>query len=90
MKKTLKKILVIIIITISLFILCGCNNSKDNTNITSNKNNNTNSTSNNNTKQQTEIEKIDFVSSAQKQISNPEKGDTIAVIHVKNYGDITV
>lgn len=90
MKKTLKYILIITVITILLFALCGCNNSKNNTNNTSNKNNNTNSTSNNNTKQQTDIEKIDFVSLAQKQIANPEKGDTIAIIHVKNYGNITV
>ena len=36
------------------------------------------------------METINFVERAEKQVAKPEKGETVAIIHVKNYGDIKV
>lgn len=38
----------------------------------------------------TETTEIDYMSNAEKQMAKPEKGETIAVIHVADFGDITV
>lgn len=97
MKTVFKNLLIITIIVISLCILCGCQNNKNESNSTqlkntvlnsSKTNTNTNSTNNKNT--QVDIKSIDFVTEAEKQMSAPQKGETVAVIHVKNYGNITV
>lgn len=99
--KNLKKYLVIIIMLIMIVSLTGCSNddknssNSKNTNSTaggnsSMNNTNNNNSSNNNNNNQTNIESIDFVAAAQKQVANPEKGETIAIMHIKDYGDIKI
>ena len=46
--------------------------------------------SSNETENVTETTEIDYMSNAEKQMAKPEKGETIAVIHVADFGDITV
>lgn len=82
MKKTFIFI-ISIIMTIFLLILTGCSDNSKNT--TNTKKNNT--TSNTAKKQE---QTIDYEVSAEKQMSKPENGDTIAIIKVKNFGDIKV
>lgn len=61
-----------------------------NTTNTSNSSNNsaTNSTSNS-TESSTDDDSFDYESAAEEQMAEPKAGETIAVMHVKNYGDIT-
>ncbi len=53
-------------------------------------NNDNNTTKNNTTTDKKEEKKNTYEEAAEKQMAEPEEGETIAVIHVKNYGDITV
>ena len=95
--KILKKCLLLIsILTSVILCLTGCNISSNN-NSDSNTANNTNTQSNstktqNNNQNQNEVdvESIDFVEKAEKQVADPEKGETIAIMHIKNYGDIKI
>ena len=85
--KYMKIGLVLISMLILIVCLTGCdNNSKNNTN------NTTTNTSNNekNNKEKVDVESLDFVKSAEKQVAKPEKGETIATIHIKKYGDVKV
>ena len=41
-------------------------------------------------KEEIDVASIDFLSAAKKQVANPQKGETIAIFHIKNYGDIKV
>lgn len=72
------------------------NTAKSSTTNNSSSSNNSNTNTNNNTannkkdSQKTEVDSIDFMASAKKQIANPEKGETIAIMHIKNYGDIKI
>ena len=61
-----------------------------NTTNTSNSSNNsaTNSTSNS-TESSTDDDSFDYESAAEEQMAEPKAGENIAVMHVKNYGDIT-
>lgn len=87
-RKETKKIYIICIILISmLLILTGCNSEKKSeTNI----NSNTNNVSENKQSEEKVVDTIDYKSAAEKQMSMPEKGETIAIFHIKNYGDIKV
>ena len=88
MKK--RYVLISIIIISMLFVLTGCSDNKTNTtntkksNSTSNTSKNTNSTANSNN------QTIDYKVAAEKQMSKPANGETIAIIKVKNFGDIKV
>lgn len=98
MKKA-KKYLVFIMLVIIIITLTGCgdNSSNNNNNVSNSKNessasnnkNNDNDNSEDNNKQ-TDISSIDFVSLAKEQMTMPNKGDTIAILHIRDYGDITV
>lgn len=96
MKKFLKSIIICLIIAFFALTLCGCeeenmNNKKNNNAINGSSNKNTSRTNNsNNTNTEMNIEEIDFVSLAKEQFKSPEKGETIAILHIKDYGDITV
>ena len=75
--------------------LAGCesgNNSstsdKTNGNDLSNSSNKTNTKSSKT--EDVDVESLDFVANAEKQVASPEKGETIAIMHVKNYGDIKI
>ena len=69
---------VIAIIAIAAIILMDNGNNQNNTV--------NNSTSTNTT---TSKQEIDYEAAAEKQMAMPEKGETIAIMHVKDYGDIT-
>ena len=97
-KNTIKKfVLLISLLVIGVMCLCGCKNgeksSSDNGNSNNTSNQNSNQNSSQNSNQNTEkvnVESIDFVEKAKKQMANPEKGETIAIMHVKDYGDIKI
>ena len=90
MKKIIKFLIVTLII---LFVLTGCSDKKIENNVvytsdTTLSNSNTN-TLNINKKEENKVT-IDYKTAAQKQTSLPNVGETIAIIHVKDYGDIKV
>ena len=68
------------------------NNTVDNNTVNNNNNTVKNETTNKNTTtdDSSKTEKSDYEKYAEKQMAKPEKGESIAVIHVKKYGDITV
>ncbi|MBR3696690.1 MAG: peptidylprolyl isomerase [Clostridia bacterium] len=100
----IKKIILIIFIIIILgglfVVLTGCSSKTNNNLLTSSekneiinatsKNEITNSTSKNDTNKERDVDKVDYKNAAQKQMSIPKKGDTIAILHIKNYGDVKV
>lgn len=98
MKKIKKSLILVIMLMIIILGLTGCSNNNSNkTNLnktltTSDSGNKNNSESNSNTNNdnQVDIESLDFVGAAKKQVANPEKGETIAIMHIKNYGDIKI
>ena len=79
----MKIVLVTITMLILIIFLTGCDDKSKN-----------NAGNSENTSQQTEekvdVESLDFVKSAEKQVAMPEKGETIATIHIKKYGDVKV
>lgn len=92
MKKT-KLFALVIIAMLLLTVLAGCSDTGNNTNTsnTSNKTNNTTNKTNTTSNQTINIETYDFLGYAKKQVeSKPNEGDTIAIFHIKNYGDIKV
>ena len=88
MKENIKLSIVVAIMIIIMITLAGCG-SKNKVNNTQSPNKNKQSTSQN-TNSDDELSKQDFVAFAKKQVAEPEKGETIAILHIKNYGDIKV
>lgn len=99
--KNMKKILLLSVMIIMVFSLTGCSeDTTNNTNTTNSKNTtstnksntskNETSTNTSNTEETVDVTSIDFVSAAKKQVAEPEKGETIAIMHIKNYGDIKI
>lgn len=85
MKKTY--VLIAIILIVSLFVLTGCSKKEDN----SAENTVKNVVSSNSTSNTTKTENtIDYEAAAEEQMAFPKNGETIAIIKVKNYGDIKV
>lgn len=85
-RKKMKKIIgIILVMIILLFALTGCGNEKVQNNTTNKaKSNNTTNTS------KKEETKVDYKQAAEKQMAKPEAGETIAIFHVKDYGDMKV
>ena len=81
----MKKICSLIIVLLLIFLLTGCDNKKDN----NTKENNLN-TSNNVSENQNENRDVNYEEAAIKQMETPQNGETIAIIKVKDYGDIKV
>lgn len=83
----------LIIMLILLLVLTGCGNEEvDNktTNKVANKiTNNTTNTAKNSSKEESKVN-VNYVEAATKQMAKPESGETVAVIHIKNYGDVKV
>ena len=96
MKIFKKCLLLISILTSVVLCLTGCDISSNNnsdSNIANNTNTQSNSTktqNNNQNQNGVDVESIDFVEKAKKQVAEPEKGETIAIMHIKNYGDIKI
>lgn len=77
---------------ILLFILTGCGEEKTNNNTvnkTSNKITNTSNIAQNKTKEDSKVS-VDFKQAAQKQMAKPEAGETVVIIHIKDYGAVKV
>ena len=95
MKTILKNIFLILIMFALIILLSGCgddtNNSKGN-NSSSNSSNSSSANSDNSddSEDQVDLESIDYKTNAEKQVAMPEKGETIAILHIKDYGDIKV
>lgn len=85
----MKKIIsFIVIITMFLFLLTGCesnNNSENKTTIKT-----SNSAKSNITKKEESKVSVDYEEAAKKQMELPQSGETIAIFHIKEYGDIKV
>ncbi|MCR5146270.1 MAG: peptidylprolyl isomerase [Clostridia bacterium] len=60
------------------------------TNSASNNTNNNQNTKSNQDSNNVDPKSIDFLEKAKKQVAMPQKGETVAVMHVKNYGDIKI
>ena len=94
--KRLKKLLILSMMLLIVLCLAGCeNNSKSNNSnkTTSGNSSNSNNETNNNddaTSENVDVETIDFMARAKKQVEAPEKGETIAIMHIKNYGNIKI
>lgn len=93
MKKVLNLIIVMFLV---LFCLTGCENDDKNKNVTnttsktasSNNTSSTNQSSKSNTNSKQTVENFDFASAAEKQMKLPEVGEQIAIMHIKDYGDV--
>ena len=87
----LKKIVgFLTIMLVLIFVLTGCQDEKTE-NVTLTQSTNT-STSNESTKSSKEESKVsvDYALAAQKQMAAPVAGETVAIFHIKNYGDVKV
>lgn len=82
------RILSICAIIILLFVLTGCNNEKESSANKIISRNTTNKTVENESKEESALNNVDFKAAAEHQMSMPEDGETIAIMHVKNFGDI--
>ena len=92
MKLFRKSLIIIITMIILIGCLTGCesNKTKNNNTNTTTSSNSKNNNNNNKKEEDIDVESLDFVKSAEKQVAMPEKGETVAIIHVKNFGDIKV
>jgi cyclophilin family peptidyl-prolyl cis-trans isomerase len=96
--KKVKIFSVIIILAMFLTLLTGCNTSTNTTNTTTvNKTNTANSAkatttnkTNSTTNKTVDVKTYDFLTAASKQVAAPKSGETIAIFHIKDYGDIKV
>lgn len=94
-KKTVITILIIVLLGMFLFVLTGCSDkNKDEVKTTSQTSTNntvsSNSTNKNETNKERVVDTIDYKQAAEKQMAMPEEGETIAILHIKNYGDVKV
>lgn len=70
-----------------LLVLTGCSNNKE-TN-TENKKSEVNTVSNNENSERV-VDTIDYKAASEKQMAMPEVGETVAIFHIKNFGDVKV
>lgn len=87
-KKNIYIVAFFLLMSLILFILTGCSNDVENTTETTSKENTTSLSSKITIKNEGKV--TDYVVAADEQMKMPEEGDTIAIIHVRNYGDIYV
>ena len=78
-----------------MFLLTGCEQSGENNNTnsvktTSSQTNSVQNESENESQTETDLESFDYKSAAEKQMAMPEDGETIAIIKVKNFGEMKV
>lgn len=77
-----RKIILGIVLLILIFVLTGCKDSSVNDKLEYN------TTKKEEVKE--EVKNVNYEEAAKKQMANPEKGETIATITVKNFGDIKI
>ena len=89
--KVLKRCLILfIILLIGILSLTGCDLNNTTQNNATTPSNTAKSTQTKKQEENVDVNSIDFIEKAKKQVANPEKGETIAIMHVKNYGDIKI
>lgn len=91
MKK--KYISIIIMLIVTLFLLTGCEQNGEITtqNTATTSQSQTNETQNNDESQEgSDLEKFDYKLAAETQMAKPKDGETIAIIKVKNFGEMKV
>ena len=82
-----------IVLIIMLVVLTGCANKNTTVNTTKEDTNNTsevNKVSENSTNSERVVDTVDYKAAAEKQMAMPEVGETVAILHIKNYGDVKV
>ena len=79
---------IILVLLMFCLVLTGCGDEKME-NYTAGTTSNTSNTTKNNEKEDSKL-KMNYAQAAEKQMEKPQVGETIAVLHVKNYGDIKV
>ena len=82
-------LLIVILLIVGLVVLTGCTNKNENasstdTNIVSNNNGDTK----NETSKERVVDTIDYKEAAEKQMAMPEEGEEIAILHIKDFGDV--
>lgn len=95
MKKIIK---LSIILALFCLVLAGCSNTENNSNknitkqTTNSSNKKVSENQTNNTQKEanktTDVNTFDYATAAEKQMKLPEEGEQIAIMHVKDYGDI--
>lgn len=86
--KVLKRcLLLIVILLVSVLSLTGC---QSNQSTVDNAVKPADTSNSKNEEENVDVESINFVERAEKQVAKPEKGETIAIMHIKNYGDIKI
>lgn len=92
MKKVVKILLLVFVLVVMLIVLTGCEGKNANevkSSSTSNSKNSSNTTNNTeNEEGEVKLSDIDFKSAAEKQMAMPNSGDTVAIMHIKDYGDV--
>ena len=87
MKKIVNFLVLALMLTLVLFCFSGCSDEKNNK-VNIPKSSKTTNTSTNTSKN--EEKNIDYKANAEKQMQKPNQGDTVAILHVKKFGDIKV
>lgn len=87
-KKIVYVIVIALILGVTLVSLTGC--AKKEGTATDNNTSEVNTMSENTSSSERVVDTIDYETAAEKQMAMPEVGDTIAIFHIKNYGDIKV
>lgn len=93
MKKILSVMIIITMLTGMLFVLSGCESSESSNNVTtstSNENATENTSTNSTGNEESEGSKVDYKANAEKQMAMPEKGEQVAIMHVRDFGDIKI
>lgn len=80
----------IVVMLVLLFGLTGCGSEEVGNNTANAVKNTSKSSNQTNTQKGGEKVNIDYKTAAEKQMAMPQVGDTIAIFHIKNYGDIKV
>ena len=87
----MRKIVSFIVVMLGLlFGLTGCGSEEVGNNTANAVKNTSKSSNQTNTQKGGEKVNIDYKTAAEKQMAMPQVGDTIAIFHIKNYGDIKV
>lgn len=79
-----------IVLIIMLVVLTGCANKKNENTTGTNNTSEVNKVSENSTNSERVVDTVDYKAAAEKQMAMPEVGETVAILHIKNYGDVKV
>jgi cyclophilin family peptidyl-prolyl cis-trans isomerase len=99
MRKMIYALLIVVLI-VGLFVLTGCTQKSKLDNLPAKKanttssetkaTNTTNTAKKETTKKNTVKEDYDYLEAADKQMAKPEKGEQVAIMHIKGYGDVSI